>query len=105
MRQNPNQKVLSFMRPGLVSDREDGRSGQACQSSDICVVRRVWPSDTECHWKATGAPPSFCSCKFIWDPGISFRVQSHIQIQFLGTCFFPFLQKTFMSFLGISPPS
>ena len=104
MRQNPNQKVLSFMRPGLASDREDGRSGQACQSSDICVVRRVWPSDTECHWKATGAPPSFCSCKFIWDPGISFRVQSHIQIQFLGACFFPFLQKTFMSFLGYHLP-
>lgn len=50
-RQNPNQKVLSFMHPGLVSDLEDGRSGQACQSSDVCVVGGVWPSDTG-HWKA-----------------------------------------------------
>lgn len=52
VRQNPNQKVLSFMHPGLASDWEDGRSGQACQSSDICVVRRVWPSDS-----APGKPP------------------------------------------------
>lgn len=98
-RQNPNQKVLSFMHPGLVSDLEDGRSGQACQSSDVCVVRGVWPSDTG-HWKATRAPPSFCSCKFVWDPGISFRVQSHIQIQFLGNCFLPFLQKNLHEFFG-----
>lgn len=100
VRQNPNQKVLSFMHPGLASDWEDGRSGQACQSSDICVVRRVWPSDTECPWKATRASPSFCCCKFVWGPGISFRVQSRIQIQFLGNCFFPFLQKNLHEFFG-----
>ena len=98
MRQNLNQKVLSFMHPGLASDREDGRSGQACQNSDICAVRRVWPSDTECPWEAARAPPSFCCCEFVWGPGISFRVQSHIQIRFLGNCFLPFLQKNLHEF-------
>lgn len=91
MRQRPNQKLLSIVHPGLGSWLVGGH-----EWAGLARLSHLYRVKALVQWytglKVTGALSSFL--KFSWGPKLSFRVQSHIQIWFLGNCSLSFLWKS-----------